>query len=157
MLQISLPGRDKTLEIKNLLLDLNGTLAVNGVLIPGVKERIDALKSKISIYLLTADTFGSGKRVAEELGIEVFKVGEIGGRQDKLDFLKSLGSDKTAAIGNGYNDVLMLKEAALSIAVIEGEGCAVEVLLNADIAVNNINDALDLLINPVRIVATLRS
>lgn len=156
MLQISLPGRDKTLKLQNLLLDLNGTLAVNGVLAEGTKERIEMLKNKFSIYLLTADTFGTGGMIAKELGIEVFKVGEINGGQDKLDFLKSLGSDKTVAIGNGFNDVLMLEEAALSIAVIGKEGCAVEALLKADIAVADINAALDLLINPMRLVATLR-
>ncbi|SHH11575.1 ATPase, P-type (transporting), HAD superfamily, subfamily IC [Thermosyntropha lipolytica DSM 11003] len=157
MLQISIPGRDKTLHLKNILLDLNGTLTVNGVLQEGVRERIKILKNKFSIYLLTADTFGTGGMIAKELGIEVFKVGEVNGGQDKLDFLKSLGKDETVAIGNGFNDVLMLEEAALSIVIIGGEGCAVEALLKADIAVTDINTALDLLLNPMRLVATLRA
>lgn len=157
MLQISIPGRDKTLYLKNILLDLNGTLTVNGVLPAGVKERINLLKEKFSIYLLTADTFGTGGMIARELGIEVFRLGEANGRQDKLDFLKSLGREETVAIGNGFNDVLMLEEAALSIVIIGGEGCAVEALLKADIAVTDINTALDLLINPMRLVATLRA
>jgi len=157
MIQISVPGRAKTLDLKYLLLDLNGTLTVGGVLPPGVKERVELLKNKLDVYLLTADTFGSGKEVAEELGIEIFKVNNIKGADDKKDFLIGLEAEKTVAIGNGYNDVLMLENAGLSMVIIGGEGCCVQALMRADIAVNNIIDALDLLMNPLRIVATLRA
>jgi soluble P-type ATPase len=51
----------------------------------------------------------------------------------------------------------MVKEAALGIAVIEKEGAAVETLLAADIVCGNILDALELLLNPKRLIATLRS
>ncbi len=157
MIQISLPGRNKTLKLKNLLLDLNGTLTVNGLLPEGVNERIELLKGKLDIYLLTADTFGVGKQIAEELGINFFRVSSECGGLDKKDFLNTLEPEKTAAIGNGYNDIMMLREAGFSIAVVGGEGCCMEALKEADIAVTNISDALDLLLNPLRIVATLRA
>jgi P-type E1-E2 ATPase len=79
----------------------------------------------MNIYLLTADTFGSAASVADELGISLFKVTPEQGGSDKKDFLINLEAAKTAAIGNGYNDALMLEEAALSIVVIGHEGCAV--------------------------------
>ena len=44
MIEVSLPGRQTTLQLKNLLLDLNGTLTVDGKLISGVKERVELLK-----------------------------------------------------------------------------------------------------------------
>lgn len=157
MLKISLPGRDKTLELENLLLDQNGTITLDGVLLPGVAKRVARLRETMDIYLLTADTFGSAARVAEELDITLFKVSPDQGGPDKKDFLMNLEADKTAAIGNGFNDALMLEEAALSIAVIGGEGCAVHALKRADIVVQTIEDALDLLINPLRLVATLRA
>ena len=50
----------------------------------------------------------------------------------------------------------MLQEAALGIAVLGPEGLAAEALLAADVVVASIEDALDLLLRPHRLVATLR-
>lgn len=157
MIEISLPGRDFDIKIHHLMLDVNGTLTVDGQLIPGVKERIELLKEHVEIYLLTADTFGKGAEAAAELGTSFKRVDADEGGFDKRYFLLDLGKEHTAAIGNGYNDIYMLKEAALGIAVIGREGCSVEAIKRADIVVNDINDGLDLLLNPQRIVATLRA
>lgn len=157
MIEISLPGRNLTLEISHLMLDVNGTLTVGGGLIPGVEERIELLKDKIAIYLLTADTFGRGAEVAAELGAQLTRVSSCEGGLDKKDFLIKLGKEKVVAIGNGYNDMYMLDEAYLGIAVIGREGCSIEALKRADIVVNDINDALDLLLNTKRLIATLRA
>jgi soluble P-type ATPase len=50
----------------------------------------------------------------------------------------------------------MLRAAALGIAVLAGEGLAVEALLAADVLALGPSDALDLLLNPRRLAATLR-
>lgn len=157
MIEINLPGRDLILEIAHLILDVNGTLTVDGRLIPGVKERIELLKDKVDIHLLTADTFGRGAQTAAELGTGFERVSDYEGGLDKKSYLLNLGKDSICAIGNGYNDFYMLDEAALGIAVIGKEGCSVEALKRADIVVNDINDALDLLIKPKRLTATLRA
>lgn len=157
MIEIALPGRNTELKIYHLMLDINGTLTVDGQLIPGVKERIEVLKEKLTIHLLTADTFGRGAETASELGTKFKRVDANQGGLDKKEYLYELGNEKTAAIGNGYNDIYMLAEAVLAIAVVGKEGCSVKALEQADIVVNDINDALDLLINPKRIVATLRA
>ncbi len=157
MLKISLPGRGRVLELEYLLLDQNGTITCDGVLLPGVSQRIKELSETLHIYLLTADTFGSAVQIAEELGIELFKISPEQGGEDKRDFVQTLEPSKTVAIGNGYNDNLMLAEAALGIVVIGREGCSSLALKRSDIVVNNIEDALDLLLNPLRIVATLRA
>jgi len=156
MINLSMPGRDTPLELHNLLLDMNGTLTTDGVLITGVKEKLELLKKHLNMYLLTADTHGNGVSVAEELNIEIFKVSGVEGGQDKLDFLNTLRAENTVAIGNGYNDTLMLEQAALAVAVIGEEGCSVHALKRADIVVKDINDALSLLLNPLRIIASLR-
>lgn len=156
MIQVSLPGRDQTLELGYLLLDGNGTLTIDGMLLGGIKERIEILKEKFSIYLLTADTFGSGEEVAQNLGIDYFKVSPVSGAGDKRDFMHNLGARHCVAIGNGFNDMLMLEQAGLSIIVVGKEGCSGKALARTDIVVNDICDALDLLINPLRLVATLR-
>ncbi|HZK43488.1 MAG TPA: ATPase P [Syntrophomonadaceae bacterium] len=157
MIKITLPGRNQTLVLKNLLIDLNGTLTNAGVLNLEVKEKIIKLKEQIDIYLLTADTYGTAKIISEELDIKLIKVDEINGGQDKKNFLHQVNAKESVAIGNGYNDILMLDEAILSIIIIGQEGCAISALLKADIAVTDIIDGLDLLLNPNRIVATLRA
>jgi soluble P-type ATPase len=61
-----------------------------------------------------------------------------------------------AAIGNGRNDQLMLAAAALGIAVVQEEGAAIESLSAADVVLPDIRSALDLLLFPKRLIATLR-
>jgi len=156
MIRIDIPGQNRVLNIEHLLLDANGTLTLDGQILPGVKERLDLLKQHLQLHLLTADTFGKAGQLAEELGINWYRVDQENGTADKQRYLHQLQPSSCAAIGNGYNDHLMLADAALSVAVIGPEGCAVSALQKADIAVNSVNDALDLLLNSRRITATLR-
>ena len=155
MIEIPLPGREIKLAIKNLVLDMNGTITTDGTLIPGVAALLERLKNTLTIYLLTSDTLGVGAAVAAELGIPIFKVGSRGG-EDKLDFLNTIGAEESIVIGNGYNDRLIAEHSALSIAVLGAEGCSVKTLQEADIAVTSILVALELVLNPMRIIATLR-
>ncbi|MNP86706.1 hypothetical protein D3C76_1871070 [compost metagenome] len=60
------------------------------------------------------------------------------------------------AIGNGGNDRHMLQKAALSIAVIGPEGASSIALGAADLVALDILSALDMLISPQRIVASLQ-
>jgi P-type E1-E2 ATPase len=154
---VNIPGRDKNLEINTLLLDLNGTISFDGHLIEGVSERIARLKEKVDIYLLTADTFGFGAQIAEELEIEFYKVDSEDGDKDKKAFVHRFDAQNVAAIGNGFNDRSMLSEAGISIVIIGPEGCSPKALAAADIAVTDINHAFDLLLNPMRIKATMRA
>jgi soluble P-type ATPase len=78
-------------------------------------------------------------------------------RKQKAEFVDGLGSQSVVAIGNGANDVEMLHRAALGIAVLGGEGLAAKCLNAADIVVPSIEVALDLLIYPKRLLATLRA
>ena len=75
----------------------------------------------------------------------------------KLNFIEELGKERVIAIGNGYNDLLMLKEAGLSISVIQKEGACPQSVVFSDIVTTSIIDALELLINPFRMIATLRN
>lgn len=157
MIEVPLPGRNCTLRLRYLLIDINGTLTVDGELIAGVAERICALKNSLAIYLLSADTYGKAQATAAALGLEFFRVDAEKGGIDKRDYIINIGKDHCVAVGNGFNDVLMLEEAALAIAVVGKEGCCSEALLRSDLAVADINDALDMLLFPRRIVATLRA
>jgi soluble P-type ATPase len=54
------------LTLKHIVTDYNGTLALDGRLIPGVAEVITTLAPQIEIHIVTADTFGLAKRCASD-------------------------------------------------------------------------------------------
>lgn len=156
MLRVEIPGSG-VLELEHLLLDYDGTLAEDGELLPGVKERLDFLADYLKIYILTADTFGMAGTFCSRLPVELLVVSGNGGYLKKEQVVKRLGPDKVVSIGNGYNDHLMLKASWLGILVLGSEGAAVQSLLNADVVTRSIEEALDLLIHPQRLKATLRT
>ena len=106
--------------------------------------------------MVTADTHGTAAQKLAGYACALHIIGEAAQDQAKLTFIQQLGTQKVVAIGNGRNDRLMLQQAALGIAVLQAEGCALEALQAADIVVRDINDALDLLLKPLRLKATLR-
>ena len=144
------------LRLEHLVMDYNGTLAVDGLFIPGVKERLRRLAGKLNLHIITADTFGKVKEQAAGLPLKVLIAKSVDQAVEKLRYIQALDSEKTVAVGNGRNDALMLKSARLGIACIQREGAAVQTILQADVLVKEINDALDLLLNPLRLKATLR-
>jgi soluble P-type ATPase len=156
MLEVRIPGYG-TLAFSFLVLDYNGTIACDGRLIPGVRDRLEALSKNIAIHILTADTFGSVQKEMTGIPCEVVVIGKENQTQAKADYVRRLEAQETVSVGNGRNDALMLKEAVLGIAVVQEEGGAVETLLTADIVTHSILDALDLLLHPLRLTATLRS
>ena len=156
MLIYEIPGYPE-LVLQHLVLDYNGTLAVDGALIPGVAAGLRGLARDLKIHVVTADTFGKVQSAMADIPCKVVVLAP--GSQDiaKLDYVRELGCPVTACIGNGRNDRLMLKAAALGVAVILGEGAATAALTAADIVCTNIIDALDLFAHPLRLTATLRS
>ncbi len=151
-----IPGTGK-ITIENVLLDYNGTLAVDGRLLKGVKEKINVLAQTVSVHVITADTFGSVEDALNGTPCKVVVIPKQNQDQAKLDYLRQLGPEKTLCAGNGVNDRLMLKEAALGIAVLLEEGTAVCALTAADILVSHILDAFAYFEKPDRLVACLRN
>lgn len=157
MLTVEIPGRG-VLTLEHIVLDFNGTMALDGVLLPGVKERLNALAEKLQVHILTADTFGTGKEACQEIRgqVHILEQGRAGAELKK-EFIEALGKDKTVTMGNGTNDTLMLRDAALGIMVLGPEGASRQALEAADVVVTDINHGLDMLLNPKRLVATLRA
>jgi soluble P-type ATPase len=155
MISIDIPG-SRPLALEHLVLDYNGTLAVDGNLIQGVDSRLEHLSATLDIHVVTADTFGKVRDGIAGLPCHLVVLGP--GEQDvaKQHFVRELGAATTVAIGNGRNDALMLQEAALGIAVLLDEGASARTLQAADVVCPPITAALDLLTNPRRLVATLR-
>ena len=144
------------LELEHLVMDYNGTMAIDGDLIEGVANRLESLSSHLKLHVITADTFGKVKAQMKGVpcSVEVLEPGN----QDvaKNEFVEKLGANRVMAVGNGRNDAAMLRTARLGVVVIQEEGAAIASLTAADVATPTINDALDLLLNPLRLVATLR-
>jgi P-type E1-E2 ATPase len=155
MIEIEIPG-SSLLRLQHLVLDVNGTIAKDGQIIEGVAERLDALRAKLELHLVTADTHGEQEKIDKALRLAAFRIPAKDQAKAKSDYVERLGAAEVAAIGNGANDAAMLECAALGILVIGPEGAAVEALLKAKVVVSDIRTGLDLLLNPKRLIATLR-
>lgn len=155
MIETSIPGFG-TVRLKHLVLDVNGTIAAGGRLVPGVVEAIEALSAAVNVVAITADTHGTASRLQEALGIDVRVIDSGDESAQKRDLVDKLGAESVVAVGNGANDVEMLENAALGIAVIGSEGTASKAVIAADIVTTSVLDALSLLAQPARITATLR-
>ena len=156
MVSIDIPGKGK-MNIENLVLDFNGTIAYDGNIKNGIREKIQRVHEMgINIYILTADTYHQAAEQCKDMPVtlEIFDVDNAA--LSKREIVNNIDSKLTMTIGNGSNDVEMFEESILSVAVIGDEGCAVKAIFAADIITNNIDDAIDLLLNPHRIKATLR-
>ena len=159
MIEVDVPGY-KVLRLHHLVLDVNGTLAVDGVLIPGVAERLAVLGRALYVHLVTADTHGRQKEIDRQLGLEAVILAPTGAggsqREAKAALVRELGAESVVAMGNGNNDAAMIRAAALGIAIVGPEGLATEAWAAADVICWGITDALDLLRYPDRLRATLR-
>jgi soluble P-type ATPase len=158
MVTISIPEYRKTpIQLKHLLLDFNGTLAVDGKLIKGVKEKLIDLSEKIIIHVLTGDTFGTATAELKGIPCKLILLKSANQREEKGKYISGLNTKSVISIGNGRNDRLLLKLSAIGIIVIQKEGASSKTLMDADIICTNILDAFDLINNPLRLKATLRN
>ncbi|BBH24352.1 hypothetical protein Back11_56970 [Paenibacillus baekrokdamisoli] len=153
-MQVLIPGQDKLL-INHLVLDFNGTIALDGRILPNVREKLIELDKLLKIHVLTADSNGSAARECEGLPVELHVIGKDDQREEKSSFVRKIAPG-VAVLGNGVNDELMFREADLSIAVIGKEGCATATLMASKIVVTDIIDGLDLLLMHHRLIPTLR-
>lgn len=154
MLLVDIPGREN-LKLENLVLDYNGTIAVDGNISIRIKEMLEDISKFLKVYILTADTYGTVEKQCKDLDVSIKIFANENAAKCKKDIVKSLDG-QTVCIGNGYNDIEMFKISDLSIAVIGEEGCCGKLINYADIIVKSPIDALELILNPNRIKATLR-
>jgi soluble P-type ATPase len=156
VLNVAIPGLGK-LRLEHLVLDYNGTLAVDGELLPRVKRRLAALSARLHLHVVTADTFGKARGALRGLDCRIEILQGRGEDRAKAAYVRRLGANRVACIGNGRNDRRMLRIAALGIAVVQAEGASAEAVAAADLLVPSVTNALDLFLRPRRLVASLRS
>ena len=123
MITLRLPGQ-RPRELRSLVLDFNGTLALDGVLLAGVRSRIGAVIKLLDVHVVTGDTFGTVRSALRSLDLHVEVLPPLRQGAAKERYVAALGPGSVCAIGNGNNDAAMLKRAALAIAVLGREGCA---------------------------------
>lgn len=143
------------IEINTIVLDLNGTLSVNGSIPNGVKEKLSKLKEMgIAIILFTGDQRGTAKDLCEEYGIEFIRTKS---GKEKEQAMEKFDPETTAAIGNARIDIGTFKHAKVSIATLQSEGIHANILSHVDVVVPSINDALDFFIEKNTFAATMRT
>jgi soluble P-type ATPase len=152
MIRIDIPQRG-IIELQHAVFDINGTLAVDGIPIPGVVNRLQVLAEHLSLHALTAGTHGNLAELERTFGFPLHK---ITSGEEKVRFVEQLGPTGVIAFGNGRNDVAMLRVAAIGVAILAGEGVAIDALQAADVLALGPVDAIDLVLKPKRLIATLR-
>ena len=150
---LTVPGR-ADVALRHLLMDVNGTLTSRGRLLDGVAKRVENLRTAVDVRLLSADTYGTLDEVAEALG--GVRTSRVTSGAEKAALVNALGAEACVAVGNGANDEQMLRSVALGIGVLGPEGAAPQTLAAADVVTASILDALDLLLEPKAVAATLR-
>ncbi|TVM16166.1 ATPase P [Oceanidesulfovibrio indonesiensis] len=159
MIEIQIPGL-RTLRVQTLVLDFNGTMACDGKLLPGVSERLCELSRNLDVVVVTADTYGTVGRELDGLPMTIGNLAErvsasVDEDEAKARLVRSFKAD-VVFIGNGRNDAPAMRAAALGIVLIQAECAATSALVAADIASTCIENALDLLLKPKRLIASLR-
>lgn len=156
MIAVTMPdGRELVYE--HVVFDYNGTLAEDGVTSISVKELLQELATRVHVAVITADTFGVvNEQLREVKGIEVIVIGSNADGNEKARYVQEWGAEKTVVIGNGVNDQPMFFIGGLKIAVLGPEGVSSGVLAASTIVVKSPEDAIRLLLNPKRLIATLR-
>lgn len=142
------------LILENIVLDLNGTIAIGWKIVEWVAERIKTLQSLgFRILLCSGDQRGNGQKIADELGIEFFSANDAAA---KKTIWKMLDGEKSIAIGNARIDIGLFENAQISILTLQDEWVHVWALAHADILIPSINNALDLFIDRDRFIATMK-
>ena len=146
----------KTLNIQHIVCDYNGTIAKDGMVLPEIKALFEDLSKIYTLHVITADTFGSVHAELDGYEVNIKVLSTDYHTEEKAAYISQLGKDACVAFGNGNNDASMLSSAAVGIAVMGDEGCAKDALMGSDVICKNIGEALTLVLQSKRMIATLR-
>jgi len=147
------------LVLGTMVSDFNGTLAVGGKLLAGVRDRLGILAGKMRIVILTADTNGTARVELEGSGAEVLILSAAAVEGEESEQKRQFVEDQKPGVlflGNGANDEAAMSAADLSFAIIAGEGAYMPTVNAARMVFTSPLDALDVLIHEKRLVSGLR-
>ncbi|MEA2060377.1 MAG: ATPase P [Thermodesulfobacteriota bacterium] len=156
MIEIVIPGYGDV-KIAHIVMDYNGTMACDGIVLDNLREITDILSKKVDLHVITADTFGIAEEQLKDFPVSLSILPESSQDKAKLMYVEQLGCDNCVAIGNGRNDSAMLEAAKIGIVLLQEEGAAVKSTMAADIMCRDLRSALSLFTEHKRLTATLRS
>ncbi len=154
MILIERPGQEP-LEIDHLLIDFEGTLAMDRRVHPKAKDKINLLSKRLKIYIFVKEEKERAEEVLKKVKAEIIFLNKGEASKQKLELIQSLGSFRTAVIGNGIDDLSIIKEAALGMVILGKEGTSGALIQIANLVFTDVIDALDFLLKPLRQRATL--
>lgn len=146
----------KTIKVKNIVFDYNGTIATSGFVSSEVFDQIIALTKTFNVFIVTADTFGTVRKRFDATPVEVYIIDRDNGTDDKAQFVETIGAEHTIALGNGNNDDQMLNVSAIGISVLGDEGVSVKTLNSSDLLIKDLLDFFDMVEQPKKLIASLR-
>jgi soluble P-type ATPase len=100
MIELNIPGRGR-LQLDHLVCDVNGTLTTDGALPAGMVRTLNALKDRLTIHLISADTSGELENIERQLKINAIKINPNAEGEQKAAFIRQLGPSRVVAIGQG--------------------------------------------------------
>ncbi len=156
MLDLTIPGFGE-LRIKHILIEYDGTLAIEGSLIDGVYPHLIALSKQFELHILLNDTYHTARKELSRLPCQFITMPDENQTSAKNDYLMKLGPDNTIAIGNSHSAQLMLEKARIGIAVLSRLGLSAPSLSHATLLVPEIHAAFFILRDERRLIATLRT
>lgn len=158
MIALTIPGyKNESFELKHLVLDFNGTIAMDGKLLEGMHKELINLSNSIEIHIVTGDTYGTAKHELKDIPCNLHCLQVQHQRENKIKYINELGAATVVSIGNGRNDKEMLLHSAIGISVLGKEGASTSTLAASVIICSSIFDALNLLKHPLRLKSCLRS
>ena len=110
MIEIIIPGF-KTLKLKNLVFDLNGTLATDGVIPEKVIQKLNKLKQFLNIFIITAGTHGKLDEISEKMGANLISITEIEEKWEEYHSLITESPSKSIIVNKKGN--IIFKESHL--------------------------------------------
>ncbi len=156
MISVDVPGYGR-LRIDYVVFDFNGTIALDGNILAGVAEGIQALARLAQVHVITADIHGDCAEKLKKLPVTLHVLGIGTEDESKLAYVKELGREACVAVGNGCNDRLMLTAVKLGICIVGRECCCAAAAMSANVLAPDIQAVLELLLDHKRLIATLRS
>ena len=73
MIDLTIPGREG-LQLEHLVCDVNGTLALDGILLDGVIRQLNRLQDRLRLHLVTADTYGKQAVIDQRLNVQAVRL-----------------------------------------------------------------------------------
>jgi soluble P-type ATPase len=113
MITMERPGQEP-LGIEYILIDFEGTLAVDRRVDPKAKDKMNLLSRRTKLYVLAQGQDQVAEEVLKKVKAEIVHLKEGESSQGKLNLLNELGAQRTVAIGNGLTMSPWLKKPALA-------------------------------------------